>query len=57
MSNGLGRIAENTAAWSRERGNVTAAVRIAGEAELAELYHEQIERMLEGLEPIGPGPA
>ena len=50
-------LAHKLAAWSRERGDLSAAARIAEEAELEELYREQVERMLEGLEPIGPPPS
>ena len=50
-------LARELAAWSRGRGKLTAAARIAEEAELEELYHEQVRRMLEGLEPSDPDPA
>jgi hypothetical protein len=50
-------LARKLAAWSRERGNPATAARIVEEAELEERYHEQVERMLEGLESIGPEPA
>ena len=50
-------LARKLAAWSRERGNVTAAARIEEEAALEERYYQQVWRMLEGLEPIGPPPA
>ncbi len=49
-------LARKLAAWSRERGNEATAARIEEEAVLEEQHHEQVHRMLEGLEPLGPPP-
>lgn len=47
-------LARKLTAWSRERGNLAAAVRIEEEAELEDLYYQQVQRMLEGLEDVTP---
>ena len=50
-------LARKLATWARQRGDPTAAARIAEEAELEELYYEQVRRMLEDLAPSAPEPA
>jgi hypothetical protein len=50
-------LARKLAAGSRARGDLAAAARIEAEADSAARYYQQIQTMLEGLEPRESEPA